>query len=113
MQETRTAGMAAERLRAAGCDVTPGVGQTGVVGVLRNGDGPTVMLQPVMHAWVTTCVGGTNPDMYAKAKASGRTGERPANHNPRFAPVRHPMLETGVIALIVASRAWLAVQGSR
>lgn len=34
MQETRTAGMAAERLRAAGCDVTPGVGQTGVIALI-------------------------------------------------------------------------------
>ena len=30
MQETRTAGLAAERLRAAGYDVTTGVGKTGV-----------------------------------------------------------------------------------
>jgi amidohydrolase len=53
-------------------------------------------------------IGGTDPDIYAKAKASGRTGELPTNHNPRFAPVLHPTLETGVAALIVASRAWLA-----
>ena len=45
MQETRTAGLAADRLRAAGFDVTSSVGQTGVVGVLRNGDGPTIMLR--------------------------------------------------------------------
>ena len=45
MQETRTAGLAADRLRAAGYEVTTGVGKTGVVGLLRNGDGPTVMLR--------------------------------------------------------------------
>jgi amidohydrolase len=50
MQEHRTAGMAAERLEAAGFDVTRGVGGTGVVGVLRNGDGPTVMLRADMDA---------------------------------------------------------------
>jgi amidohydrolase len=50
MQEHRTAGKAAERLRAAGYDVTTGVGGTGVVGVLRNGDGPTVMLRADMDA---------------------------------------------------------------
>ena len=50
MQETRTAGVAADRLRAAGVDVTPGVGQTGVVGVLRNGEGPTIMLRADMDA---------------------------------------------------------------
>ena len=50
MQETRTAGLAAERLRAAGYEVTTGVGKTGVVGLLRNGDGPTVMLRADMDA---------------------------------------------------------------
>src|SRR6185503_976079 len=50
MQETRTAGIAAERLRAAGYEVTAGIGKTGVVGLLRNGDGPTVMLRADMDA---------------------------------------------------------------
>lgn len=50
MQETRTAGLAADRLRAADYAVTTGVGETGVVGLLRNGDGPTVMLRADMGA---------------------------------------------------------------
>jgi hippurate hydrolase len=50
MQEERTAGIAAERLEKAGFEVTAGVGKTGVVGVLRNGDGPTVMLRADMDA---------------------------------------------------------------
>jgi amidohydrolase len=50
MQETRTAGIAADRLRAAGYEVTTGVGKTGVVGMLRNGDGPVVMLRADMDA---------------------------------------------------------------
>jgi amidohydrolase len=50
MQETRTAGLAADRLRKAGYEVTTGIGKTGVVGVLRNGDGPTVMLRADMDA---------------------------------------------------------------
>ena len=50
MQETRTAGLAAERLRKAGYEVTTGVGKTGVVGLLRNGEGPTVMLRADMDA---------------------------------------------------------------
>jgi amidohydrolase len=50
MQETRTAEIAARRLRAAGFEVTTGIGTTGVVGVLRNGDGPTVMLRADMDA---------------------------------------------------------------
>ena len=50
MQEHRTAQLAASRLEAAGFDVTTGVGTTGVVGVLRNGDGPTVALRADMDA---------------------------------------------------------------
>src|SRR5208282_1757492 len=50
MQETRTSALAADRLRAVGFEVTAGVGKTGVVGLLRNGDGPTVMLRADMDA---------------------------------------------------------------
>src|SRR6516162_3004136 len=50
MQETRTAGIAADRLRAAGYEVSTGVGKTGVVGLLRNGDEPVVMLRADMDA---------------------------------------------------------------
>src|SRR5690606_1044841 len=50
MQETRTAGIAAARLAEAGYEVTTAVGRTGVVGLLRNGQGPTVMLRADMDA---------------------------------------------------------------
>ena len=40
----------AAHLSAPGFDVTPGVGGTGVVGVLPNGEGPTVMLRGDMDA---------------------------------------------------------------
>jgi hippurate hydrolase len=50
MQERRTAGRAAEHLKASGYEVTTGVGATGVVGLLANGDGPTVMLRADMDA---------------------------------------------------------------
>ena len=50
MHETRTAGVAADLLQRAGFEVTTGVGVTGVVGLLRNGDGPTVMLRAAMDA---------------------------------------------------------------
>ena len=49
-QETRTGGIVAEQLRAAGCDTTEGVGGTGVVGVLRNGSGPVALLRADMDA---------------------------------------------------------------
>lgn len=53
-------------------------------------------------------VGGTDPDTYAKAKAANRINDIPTNHNPRFLPVLHPTLQTGVETLVVAARAWLA-----
>lgn len=53
-------------------------------------------------------VGGTDPDTYAKAAAASRLNELPTNHNPRFLPVLHPTLQTGVEALIVAAGAWLS-----
>ncbi|HEU4856486.1 MAG TPA: M20 family metallopeptidase [Rhodanobacteraceae bacterium] len=53
-------------------------------------------------------VGGTDPEVYAKAKAANRINEIPSNHSPHFLPVLHPTLETGVETLIVAARAWLA-----
>lgn len=53
-------------------------------------------------------IGGTDPELYATAKADGRLNEIPTNHNPRFAPVIHPTLQTGVEAMVVAARAWLA-----
>ena len=53
-------------------------------------------------------VGGTDPDIYAKAKADNRLNELPVNHSPKFAPVIHPTLRTGVETLVMASRAWLS-----
>ena len=52
--------------------------------------------------------GGTDPDTYRQAKQTGRLAELPTNHNPRFAPVIHPTLETGVETLVAAVSAWLA-----
>ena len=49
-QETRTGTNVADRLRAAGCEVHAGVGGTGVVAILRNGEGPAVLLRANMDA---------------------------------------------------------------
>jgi hippurate hydrolase len=46
--EFETAARLAKELRSLGYDVTEGVGGTGVVAVLSNGDGPTVMLRADM-----------------------------------------------------------------
>jgi amidohydrolase len=48
--ETRTAAVVAAKLAASGFEVTTGVGGTGVVGLLRNGDGPLVLLRADMDA---------------------------------------------------------------
>jgi amidohydrolase len=50
MREFRTAGIAADYVEALGYQVTREVGVAGVVAVLRNGDGPTVMLRADMDA---------------------------------------------------------------
>ncbi|MGZ8282518.1 MAG: amidohydrolase, partial [Allosphingosinicella sp.] len=50
MQETRSAGVLAAEARRLGFDVTTGIGGTGVVAVLRNGDGPVLLLRADMDA---------------------------------------------------------------
>jgi amidohydrolase len=53
-------------------------------------------------------VGGTDPDTYRKAQQAGRIADDiPTNHNPRFAPVIHPTLETGVQAITAAALSYL------
>ena len=47
-EEHETAAKLAKRMRALGFEVTEGVGQTGVVSIMKNGDGPTVLLRADM-----------------------------------------------------------------
>lgn len=54
MEEVRTAKIAADALEAEGFEVSRGIGGTGVVGVLINGEGPTVMLRADMDALPVT-----------------------------------------------------------
>jgi metal-dependent amidase/aminoacylase/carboxypeptidase family protein len=78
-QEHRTAAKAAEQLASAGCEVSTGIGGTGVVGVLRNGDGPTVMLRADMDALPVR-------EDTALPYASTATGTDPDGHT---VPVMH------------------------
>lgn len=48
--ETRTAAIVARELKALGFAVSTGIGKTGVVGVLKNGPGPTVWFRADMDA---------------------------------------------------------------
>src|SRR6476661_1398835 len=49
-RETRTAGLAASKLKELGYEVFEGVGGTGVVGILRNDEGRTVLARADMDA---------------------------------------------------------------
>lgn len=49
-EEDRTADIVARQLEDFGYEVKTGIGETGVVGILENGDGPTVMFRADMDA---------------------------------------------------------------
>ena len=49
-QETKTAALVAAKLKEFGYEVLEGVGHTGVVGILRNGGGRTVLARADMDA---------------------------------------------------------------
>jgi hippurate hydrolase len=49
-QETRTAGVVTRELEALEIEFEEGIGKTGVVGVIRNGEGPVVWLRADMDA---------------------------------------------------------------
>ncbi|TZG26559.1 amidohydrolase [Sphingomonas montanisoli] len=53
-KETRSAGILAAEAKKAGFTVTSGVGQTGVVAVLKNGPGPVLLLRADMDALPVT-----------------------------------------------------------
>ena len=98
MQETRTAALAAGRLRAAGYEVTTGVGKTGVVGVLRNGEGPTVLLRADMDA--LPIAEATGLPYASKATATDREG--------RSVPVAHACGHDMHVTWLSGAAQWLA-----
>lgn len=67
MQEVRTAKIASDYLTNYQFEVTTGIGGTGVVGMIKTGEGPVVMLRVDMDALTI-------------AEATG-------NHSPKFAPL--------------------------
>ena len=71
-QERRTAAKVYERLDGAGYQMHHGVGGTGVVGVLANGEGPTVLLRADMDALpVSEATGLPYASTVTTADASG------------------------------------------
>jgi hypothetical protein len=73
MHEVRTAKVAADWIERFGYDVSRNVGKTGVVGVLRNGAGPTVMLRADMDALPMTEATGLPYASAVKATDEGGT----------------------------------------
>ena len=78
-QEQRTAGLVADRLRSAGFEVHERVSGTGVVGVLRNGDGPAVLLRADMDALPVREATGL-PYASHETAPDGAGGEVPVMH---------------------------------
>lgn len=77
--ETRTAGILAKELRAAGYEVTEKVGNTGVVAVLKNGPGLTVLVRADMDALPLQELSGV--PYASKAVVKNLAGkEQPAMH---------------------------------
>ena len=101
-QETRTAGIAAGHLRDLGLEVHEGIGVTGVVGILRNGDGPVVWARADMDALP---VG----ELTGLAYASTATGIDPSGTTvPVMHACGHDMHVTamiGAVEKLVAERA--------
>ena len=71
MQEKRTAQIAADYLKKFNWEVTTGIGGTGVVGVLKNGEGPTVMLRADMDGLPITEATGLPYASTVRAKDEG------------------------------------------
>ncbi|MFA6701095.1 MAG: amidohydrolase [Dysgonamonadaceae bacterium] len=51
-------------------------------------------------------VGGTDPELYLEAKKNNNINSIPSNHSPRYAPIIHPTLKTGLQAMMTAASVW-------
>jgi amidohydrolase len=111
--ENRTAGIVAHRLRDLGYDTTTGVGQTGVVGVLKNGAGPTVLLRADMDAlpvrertglaYASTVVG---PD------GDGSDGSDGADGDGKDVPIMHACGHDMHVTCLLGAAAALAADSA-
>ncbi len=79
LMETKTAALLADKLEKLGFDVTENVGGTGVVSVMKNGDGPTVMIRADMDGLPVK--EQTGVDYASTVITKNRDGiEKPAMH---------------------------------
>jgi amidohydrolase len=97
-QEIRTAGILAAEARAAGFEVTEKVGRTGVVAVLKNGKGPTVLIRADMDGLPVKEATGL-------AYASTAMGQSPTG---QMTPVMHACGHDIHMAVWVGTARWLA-----
>jgi amidohydrolase len=103
-QEHRTAALVADRLRDLGYDTTTGVGRTGVVGVMKRGDGPVAALRADMDALPVEERTGLPYASTARANGTGGGKETPVMH-----ACGHDMHVTcllGAAAELAADPAW-------
>jgi amidohydrolase len=98
LQECRTAKLVADALWPLGFEVTEQVGGTGVVGVLRNGDGPVVMLRADFDALPVE--ERTGLPYASTARARGQNGEQ--------VPVMHACGHDMHVACLLGAAALLA-----
>src|ERR1700761_4538510 len=96
--EHRTAAIVAARLRDLGYQTTTGVGRTGVVGVLANGDGPTVLLRADMDA--LPVLERTGLDYASTVRATGADGQE--------VPVMHACGHDAHVTCLLGAAAVLA-----
>jgi hippurate hydrolase len=97
-QETRTAATLAARLTSLGYEVTTGVGGTGIVALLRNGQGPTAMLRTELDALPVE--EKTGAPFSSKATARNAAGQT--------VPVMHACGHDLHMAAWAGTAAWMA-----
>jgi hippurate hydrolase len=102
-REVETAKRVASALREAGCEVTERVAKTGVVAVLKNGDGPTVLVRTDLDALPVT--EQTGLPYASRVTAEGDDG-RPAG-------VMHACGHDIHMTCLVGTARWLAAHRDR
>ena len=101
-QEHATAARVITALEGTEAEVTPGVGGTGVVAVLRNGDGPVVMLRADMDALPVRENTGL-PYASTKSVTDANGGQVPVAH--ACGHDMHTAALVGAVQTLAASRA--------
>ncbi|HEY6965499.1 MAG TPA: M20/M25/M40 family metallo-hydrolase, partial [Erythrobacter sp.] len=100
--ENRTAAKMAAELKAAGLEVTTGVGGTGVVGILKNGKGPLILIRADMDGLPVEEKTGL---AYAsKAKQVGEDGKE-------YSVMHACGHDTHITAMIATARRLVATKG--